>query len=344
MKIESKKLADLTRCYATSPLTVHGRLKYLFASELDDACYAFDAETGERTTVWAHPGGTMAIIPLKGTDGEFLAVQNFKPKMLAPNTMIVWAKPKDDGGWDVTPILHQGYIHRFDVLRGDKNYIMLCTIATHKDNYEDWSHPGKLWAGVLPDDLTQPIEIHPIRENLTRNHGYCRVDRNGKDAALIASDEGVFEVTPPQVAGDDWRIEPVLSRPVSDIAVVDIDGDGEEELAAIEPLHGNTFTVNKKTAHGWEIVYRYPGDFQFGHVVWGGMLRGVPTFIGGARQGAGELFVLRCAGTDPLMFSCELIDSGKGPGNVAVLNGPEQDVILTSNRESDQATLYMITD
>lgn len=344
MRIQSQKLADLQRCYATSPLMVHGRLQYLFASELDDACYAFDAETHERTTIWEHPGGTMAIIPLEDADGEFLAVQNFKPKMLAPDTMIVWAKPGKDGQWEIAPILHQGYIHRFDVLRGDKNYILLCTIATHKDNYEDWSCPGKLWAGELPDNLTQPIHIQPIRENLTKNHGYCRVTWNGKEAALISSQEGVLAVTPPQSAGGEWSMEMLIERPISDIAIVDIDGDGEIELAAIEPLHGDAFTINKKTESGWEIVYRYPGDFRFGHVVWGGMLRGVPTFIGGARQGAGELFMVRCSGTDPLEFSCELIDSGKGPGNVAVVHGQNEDVILASNRETDQATLYTITD
>ena len=42
-------------------------------------CYAFDSQTYERETVWEEPGGTMAMVPLPGKNGDFLAVQRFFP-------------------------------------------------------------------------------------------------------------------------------------------------------------------------------------------------------------------------------------------------------------------------
>ena len=34
--------------------------------------------------------------------------------------------------------------------------------------------------------------------------------------------------------GDDWRTEILIEREISDIAVADIDGDGEDEILAFE--------------------------------------------------------------------------------------------------------------
>lgn len=331
----------MDHCYAASAFPVKGRMQYLFAAENDNPCYAFDAETKKRTTIWEHPGGTMSMVPIPGTDGEFLAVQNFRSGFMAQDTTLVWAKPNGDN-WEVTTILKHPFIHRFDILSaGGVNYLLVCTLATTKKNKEDWSNPGKLWAGILPQDLTQPIQLEIICEDLLKNHGYFRVPWGGRLAGMSASENGILVSTPPQSPEDSWKVETVISRPVSEIAVTDLDGDRQLEIASIEPFHGNAFVINRKTAAGWKEAYRYRGDFDFGHVVWGGMLRGIPTFIGGARRGAKELFCV-CWNHDSETFTTTVIDSGGGPSNVAVVNGKDEDIILCANREAAQAVLYHV--
>lgn len=344
MRIERVHLADLPRCYAAASMLVGGRLHYLFASELDAPCFAFDAEDLSRHTVWEHPGGTMSIVPLRNRVDEFLAVQNFKPKMMSPDTEIVRASYRGENKWTVRTLAKLGYIHRFDVFSGSRDHLFVCTIATRKTCLEDWSCPGKLWAGILPEDPEAQVELKPILEGLTRNHGYWRTAVNGKNAGVVASDEGVRLVFPPERDGDGWSFETLIERPVSDIAMADIDGDGEMEIAAIEPLHGDLFTVNKRINGSWQVVYEYPGNFKLGHVVWGGEIRGEPCFIGGSREGDGELFMLRSGKNGRTGFECTRIDSGRGPANVAVVHRKDEDIILASNREIGEAALYRISD
>lgn len=341
MEISKKKLCELDHCYATAVTVVNGKRKYLFAAESNGPCYAFDEETFSKTTVWETPGGTMSMIPIPGRNGDFLAVQNFRSGFQAQDTTIVWARSNGDG-WAVDTILKLPYIHRFDILTvGSVNYLLFCTLATSKKDKNDWSDPGKLYVGVLPDNLMDPIQLTVIKEGLTKNHGYVRIEKNGAMSAMVAAEEGVFLVTPPQKEKEPWRVEEVLHRPISDMAVIDIDEDGHDEIATIEPFHGNRFVINKLLHGKYEEVYQYTGDFDFGHVVWGGTLRGIPSFIGGARRGARELFLIQWNSATKT-FDTTLIDSEAGPSNVAVVEHDDTCMILCANREIGEAALYDI--
>lgn len=343
MKIIKKPLCELDHCYSTSATVINGETKLLLAAENNGPCYSFDEKTFAQTTVWETPGGTMSMIPVPGKNGDFLAVQNFRSGFQAQDTTIVWAKPDGDK-WIVETILKLPYIHRFDILTvGSVNYILFCTLATSKKDKNDWSDPGKLYAGILPDQLNEPLSLSVIKEGLTKNHGYVRIVRNNLMSAMVAAEEGAFLVTPPRTPGEDWQVEEVISRPVSDMAVTDIDKDGQDEIATIEPFHGNRFVINKMVNGELQEVYQYDGDFDFGHVVWGGILRGTPTFIGGARRGARELFMVRW-NFQTKSFETTIIDSNGGPSNVAVIQGDHFDTILCANREIGEAVLYYVYD
>lgn len=342
MTFEKKVLCDMDHCYAVSAMPGRGgRLQYFFAAENDNPCYAFDPKTGGRETVWEHPGGTMSMVPLPGREGEFLAVQYFRSGFMAQDTILVWVRPTETG-WQVKTVLKLPFIHRFDILMGGgQPYLLVCTLATSKKDTADWGDPGKLWGGKLPADLNEPIQLEILEEGLLKNHGYCRTSIRGCDAGLSTSEMGVLQTLPPQTSKGVWTTEKLLDRPVSDVAVVDIDGDGEKELALIAPFHGGGFTVDKQVDGRWETMYRYEGDFDFGHAVWGGCLRGKPAFLGGARRGAKELFLVTWHGSG---FDTTVLDAGGGPSNVAVIHGGEADVILSANREAAQAVLYTVRD
>lgn len=339
MKISRKHLCDLPFCYAVSPVTIDGRMHFILATDDEGPCYSIDSETLDMKTVWSSPGGTMSIVPLPGTNGEFLASQRFFPGFNAAECEIVHAR-FDGTVWQVRPWMKVPYLHRFDILtRGGIQYLLFCTLAETKKNTDDWTKPGKLYAAELPSDHSRPDVLHEIAGGMTRNHGYCRLQRDGYTAAMTGCDEGVFEVLPPETRGGAWTVTKILDRRVSDVAVCDIDGDGFEELATIEPFHGTDFVVYHQSAGGYEEIYRYPGKMNFVHTVWGGLLRGEPVFIGGCRALDKEMFMLRYRGG---VIHEELIDAGLGPSNVAVIRDEAQDMILTANREAHQGSVYIV--
>ncbi|WP_411169789.1 hypothetical protein ACH36K_04635 [Clostridium sp. MB05] len=345
MKFEKKFLTNLHRCYATSSTVIDGERHILLATEGEGPCYSYRGEEFEQNTVWDGPGGTMSMIPVPGKNGDFLAVQNFFPTFQSENATIVWAKPVEDGKFEVKTLFKMPYVHRFDILSaGDKHYFIGATLCTTKEFKDDWSNPGKIYIAEIPEDLNTPFEFKIIKEGLTKNHGYCRTTWNGKMAGLVTSEEGVFVVTPPQKDGDEWSVEQIMNRPTSDIAVVDIDEDGEDELVTIEDFHGGNFLINKKIDGEYKTIYKYPKEMDFGHVVWGGKLRGIPTIIGGYRRNEKELFIIQCDDKEKLTFKTQVIEAGVGPSNVAVINEEDRDIIISANRELGEAALYFVTE
>lgn len=339
MRFSKRKLSDIPCCYAVASSMEDGRRRLLFAAEADGPCVSFDAEDFCARTVWDHPGGTMSLVPIG--DGEFLAVQRFYPGFDAKNAGVVRAV-RSGLSWRIDPFFPLPYIHRFDVLeRGGCRYLLCCTVCSDKRSIDDWSSPGALYAAGLPDDPRQPIHLVPIADGMTRNHGYCRVEGEGFTYALTACDQGVFTVFPPVRSGGGWTVKRVMDRPVSDIALCDIDGDGVPELVAIEPFHGERFAVYRPARGGFQEIYEYPRPLAFAHVVWGGLLRGEPAIIGGCRGSDRDLFVLRSRSG---RIVSELIETGAGPSNIAVVNGPERDLIAVANREIGEAAVFTVED
>ena len=68
------------------------------------------------------------------------------------------------------------------------------------------------------------------------------------------------------------------------MAVCDLDGDGQEELAVIEPFHGDAFVIYKKDGGQYREIYRYPTPVSFLHAIWGGRLCGENVFLAGCRE------------------------------------------------------------
>jgi hypothetical protein len=345
MKIEKKYLTEMNRCYAASTVVVNNETNIMFATEGEGPCYAYTGRDYEtKKTVWEGPGGTMSIAAIPGTNGEFLAVQKFFKLFQWDEAIVVWVKPQKDGSFAVKQILHLPYIHRFDLITvGNKHYFLGCTLAERKDTRDDWSKPGKIYVGELPSDWDQPLHLRILRDGLFKNHGYSRSEWKGRTVGLVTSDEGAFVVTPPLTPSDEWTVEQIMDWPISDIAAIDIDGDGELEIATIEPWHGQYFRIYKKINGKYERVFEHPEIAEFYHVVVNTTLRGKPVFIGGCRRGKLHLFYVHAASKNPLKLEAVTIEEGVGPSNVAVIHEPDRDVIISANREKAEAALYFVT-
>jgi hypothetical protein len=344
MRIEKIVLDRMERCYAASSLTVDGRLYAVLASEsIGGPCYAYTGEGfTEKEVIWEKAGGTMSLLQIPGSNGEFIAVQHFFPGFQSAGAKLVRGRRTGQGVWETRDLVPLPYIHRFDLFTvGYDLYILAATLCGSKRDREDWSDPGAVYVGRLPSRIEAGVQFTPVLEHLTKNHGYCRGRWEGEDAAFVTSEEGIFVLLPPKTGGAPWKTIRLLNRPVGDVALCDLDGDGVDELVTIEPFHGNQFVVNKKQEGRYGIVYRYPGELDFAHAVVGCTLRGKPAVIGGVRRKNCELFILTCkAGR----YEAEVVEQGIGPSNVAVVNGKDRDIIISANHTQNQAAVYVVRD
>jgi hypothetical protein len=342
MRIEKRFLASLNRCYSATHIVVDGAPRILLATEGEGACLGWSGiDYRDAHVVWNGPGGTMSMVPLAGTNGEFLAVQKFFKMFQWDEAKIVHVRPQNEGAYAVSDVLHLPYIHRLDVLpAGRRQYFIGCSLAARKDARDDWSTPGSIWVGEWTGG---PLQISKLKDGLFKNHGYSRLMRNGIATSLVTCEQGAYEVTPPQFSGEPWSVRQFMDWPISDITAIDIDGDGELEYATIEPFHGSYFRVYKRIDGQFRQIYEHPEVSEFYHVVEGTTLRGRPVFIGGCRRGRQQLFYVHAVRTDPLTLQAEVIEEGVGPSNVHVMHEQDRDIIVSANREKAEAALYIVT-
>jgi len=344
LKFEKKDLAILERCYAVSNFKVHNNDRLFFATEGRGKCISYTLPELCEEIVWEGPGGTMSMVPVPGKDGDFLAVQKFFPTFDSKEAEIVYVT-HSESGYSVKKLFNLPYVHRFDVFSvAGKNYFVGATLCSSKTHKEDWSDPGKIYVGCLSEDLERPVHLRVIHEGLTKNHGYTKTEIGGKSCGVFTCEQGVFVLAPPEQEDGDWKITELMKRQVSDIAFVDIDGDGEDEIVTIEPFHGNQFLIYKKYGGTYKVVYAYPKKMNFGHVVWGGKLCGKNVIIGGYRREGRELFLVTCDDAKNMVFHTQTIDWDIGPSNISVLHGEKQDLLLSANREIGQAAIYIVTE
>lgn len=345
MNITKKHLDDMERCYCTGHVTIDGALYALLASEqIGGTCYSYTGpDLSEREVVWEEAGGTMSIIEIPGSNGQFLGVQNFFPGFQAEGAKIVWGRHDAEKGWIIRDFLSLPYVHRFDILSsGGVNYFVAATLCNSKQSREDWSDPGKVYVGVLPETPEQTMHITPLLCDMVKNHGYWRGSLNGRQCGFFTCESGVYAVVPPETPSAGWTTHHLLDAPVSDAVLYDLDGDGKDEMVTIEPLHGDCVKIYHKSDDGYRVVYTYPGEYKFAHALWAGQLRGMPAVILGTRRMDAELALIQyCPQSGSYIET--VIEKGSGPSNVAVILQQEQDIILCANNGNHEAAAYFVT-
>lgn len=340
MKITKHSLGHLPFCYATNHVYENGNLKFLFAPDAPGPCYSFDAKTHEKEVIWEKPGGTMSLIPVPGREGVILAVHRFNPGFQAQDAEIV-ELTKKNRAWKKRILYKLPYVHRIDVLeRGGVQYIIACTISTTKKSVEDWSDPGCIYVAELSGEVVVP-PLAKIAGGMNRNHGYLHLGAPGNSSALTSCDQGIFTVVPPPSRVGEWTIEKIFDKPTSDIALCDIDGDGEEELATIEPFHGTTYAIYRKTRGNYAPIYTTPDPLDFCHVIWGGEIRGEKAFLCGCREGDKALFFIHFRDGK---FMTKTIEEGLGPSNAHVVHTRDVDYLLVANRGNGECAVFEIRD
>ncbi len=346
MKVEKKIISRLTKCYSIAPLYDRGKDCILVAAEKTDRCLLFDRKGKLLDTVWDGVGGTMSMVQVPERDGQFLATHKFYSPNDSADAEIVIVSHKEDGEWEVRTLVKLPHVHRFDIIkRNGINYLIACTLKSGHKFKDDWSVPGKVYAAVLPEDLSgfdgaHQLRMQVIKENMLKNHGYYRIRENDMDSCLISADCGVFCFLPPVDADGAWKIEQLLTTPSSDAVLVDFDGDGEKELAVLSPFHGDKICIYKKKEEGFKKVYEYEKPAEFTHAIYGGSLCGKQVLIVGHRKAERNLIVFWW--DEKKGYCHELIDRDCGSANVFHYVDEGKDILISANREIDEIAMYTL--
>lgn len=345
MKFTKKVLANMQLCYAIAMLNAEDQDSFLIGVEKEGPCRRFALDGSPLETVCEGPGGVMTMLQMPGRKDQFLSTQEFySPNCGGDDARIVTCTKQQDGSWKVETLCDLPYVHRFGIVKGadGKYWLLACTIKSACEYKEDWRFPGKVYAAPLTEDLSQynssnQLELTVLRDEQLKNHGfYTSPDQS---FALVSTQDGVFQYTPPSSKNGEWDICCILQKPVSDIAQVDFDRDGKAELLVFSEFHGEELSVYHLDEQGkYQQVYRHPEEIPFLHAIWGGMLNDEPCAIIGHRKGNRDL--LRVYFDSQKGYAVETIDHDCGPANALAYSCNGKDYIVAANRETDEVALY----
>lgn len=340
MKIEKIHLDNIERCYCASHIKIDGKEFALLASEAPNTiCNAYTGENfSNKENVWKDRTGCMSIVQIPNKENEFLAINNFSLNDQPSTAKLIWGK-RINGEWLIKDLFSLPFLHRFDVFAvNDKNYLVCATIAKDKHGKNDWSEPGQIFVGLLPDDINEEIKLQLLVGGYFRNHGYSRAVYNGNEVGYFSSDQGVIRITPPY--DGKWRVEKVLDGNISEIAFNDLDNDGIDEMITIEPFHGDVIKIYKYINGKYLEVYKYDKKIEFAHALVADNILGVKSFVCGVRRMNAELFIIQHINGE---YKTIEVDKNVGPANLSVIHNPEADYIVAANHTISEAALYKIT-
>lgn len=340
------KTHELEKCYSIAPLQFKNKKHILVAAEKINKCLMFSADGELEDTIWEEPGGTMSMVQVPNTDGQFLATHKFYSPNDSKLAKIVVVTPQVDGTWAVETLIDLPHVHRFDIIeRNGTHYIVAATLCSGRDFKDDWSYKGKVYACELPTDLSiynenNQLEMVVIKDELLKNHGYFRGTENGYEYSVVGTEDGIFKFVPPAVKGGEFEVIKLLNSPASDMTLCDFDDDGELEMVVYSPFHGAKMDVYKLIDGEYQAVYHHEEEMPFTHAIWSGDILGENAAILGHREGSRQLIKLSFADGK---YKTDIIDDGVGPANALYYTDGEISNIVSANRETNEIAFYKVS-
>lgn len=345
MELKKTVIDDIFKCYSCNAIKVDGKTQLIFAGEGPGVLNVYSGDDfTEKKTLWdadSKCGGTMSVVTVPGHEDYFFVSKGFF-SMVDGHTSAIYLVRYQEGEFVEEKVAEIPFLHRFDVITiEEKRFLVAASLHSGKVDKADWSKPGKVYVADLPYNLSQPlnVELTVLVEGLTKNHGFNKGQWNGEEVAFVASESGVLAIVPPQQGRSLWKTEEIFDFPVSDVAAIDLDGDGEVEFALLSPFHGSEFDLYKKVDGVYKSVFKYEKAQDFYHAINADTFNGVPTFVIGARKDPMDVFMVQYD-KEAGEFKSILVDSQVGPANARIIHTEQGDILMSSNRQIDQAAIY----
>lgn len=348
MTVSKRHLSAANFGYSVSALQLLGKPCVIGATEGAGETNVFPLPDLQPAVLADGPGGCMGVVAVPGRDDTVLAITDFYPIFKGTGAGVdrytatsTHASSGFSRPWTRARVMDLPFVHRIaTVVAGGQSFLVAATVCSGKAYQDDWSQPGSVFVGRIPSDPADRWQLHSVIEGIHRNHGMNVGTYRGAECVLVAGTEGVFALRIPQHPDGRWEHEKILDHEVSEVFLCDFDRDGVDELAVIEPFHGDTFAVYKDRGSQWERVF--DSELAFGHGLWAGELAGVPSAVVGNRSGSKDFVCFRADDTQPGAMRRTVIEAGTGTTNVAVLSVDGRQAIMASNQELGEYALYHV--
>jgi hypothetical protein len=341
MNFDKRKLSDAEMGYFITHLNILGQDRIVAAPEANGPALALAPPNYEPQVLAAEPGGCMGFAPVPGRTDAFLMITQFYPIFKSEGAGIDLFQAVDglSQPWQGKRIIDLPFVHRICMVgNGIDHFLVAASVCGGKDFQDDWSRPGTTYVARVPQDLEGPWDLMPVMEGIHRNHGMHRGSFAGRSCVYIAGDEGLFALEIPELGSKEWKTRHILKDPISEVYTADLDNDGQDEIAVIEPFHGNAMSVYKDIQGSWTRIFS--AELAFGHGLWAGNLGGQNMVIAGNRAKQKDLVCFKLSSTDPFAMEESVIDAGSGSTNMDVIETAQGKALVTSNPGHQEYALY----
>jgi hypothetical protein len=332
--LRKKTIIELPFVYTVNGLKLGDQFFFAAGSERNHPAFLINPDNNSITKITDGPGGMMTILPVPGHNDQLISVMGLFPPFIGQEAGIFFHR-KTDENWNTQKVISLPFAHRCEILTyNGENHLFIATVSRNKDNPADWSKPGELYHAIIRENESDKWNAEIILNNLFRNHGMSKSIISNKEAICISGAEGIFAIVPGEETG--WEIIRLFEREVSEFAFFDLDNDGENELITIEPFHGNSLNIYKKSNTVWELLYSSP--LSFGHGLSAGKFQGQNVVVVGNRRDSGDLELHRVFADNIIEKS--IIEDNVGSTQTKVISHNGTDFILSSNQSRNEVALY----
>ena len=229
------------------------------------------------------------------------------------------------------------FAHRIGIVsREGSRYLVAANLAEDKKDAADWSRPGAVYVAEM-DGPGARLALKPVLPGIHRNHGFLVSRFEGRPTVLIGCTEGLLAMDL-DTTGPAWPFRQVLPQEVSEMAVADLDGDGNDELVTIEPFHGSALRAYRKSAGGWTPFWET--EISFGHCVLAGTFYGRPGVLVSNRTGSKDLLLFLFDSGSPSRPRRIVVEAGAAAANMLVLPWQGKDRIFSANQAAGEVVMY----
>jgi hypothetical protein len=346
MKIEKKIVAAFGAPYSICSGSLMNERVVIAGSETIGGAFTLYSGPGnDPAQIVEGMGGVMAILILDPTPvPALLTAEGLHTNFISRDAGIsVYRAEKGlHGPWRRHRIVDLPFIHRVALVtaHGKKN-VLAATLCGKKDAVDDWSSPGAVYAVQIEGGTTesQP-EKKVIIDGITKNHGMHVLKRDGRETVYVSGEEGLFAIRVPQ-GTEGWDVEKMMDQPISEFSLYDLDDDGEREIVAIQPFHGDTLCIYKRDGSGWVRVYET--GIEAGHGIWAGSIGGRNGIVLGSRAGKRDFCLYTIEDCRRWMVQKTVIDEGTGTTQLDVRRERNRDVIAATNNYLNEVAVYEVT-
>jgi len=335
LMIQKQRILNIKNVYTANAFRTEKGIFIGAGSETEPYVVLYYLTSNRTNRISDCPGGLMSFIPVPGQSQRFVTIMGLFPPFIGREAGL-FLHENINHKWKTSKAMELPFAHRCEfVSHGNKNFLAAATVSRFKDNPADWSRPGEIH--IIPvGEQEIPWKSQVINTGIRRNHGMTKAIIDGKEILFVSGEEGIFSIT--HTTENRWILTPVFEKEVSEMTFIDLDGDGNMELVTIEPFHGTSLNIYKKTINGW--ILKYSDSLSFGHGLSSGIFKGNPVIVAGNRSDSLALETFTIDNLDKGLVNRIVIEEEAGPTQTQVFSDGSVDYIMSANQKKNEVALY----